>query len=109
MTAKQLKRLSSDEQLRKRLAKFMAQECFRNTELENLHAGRGPGSVTGDYTDVTVVTPYGDIAWPELSRLNNEEMKVLMIDVVNKTYTFLSFLFDAGPSRIQTVLDGLEK
>lgn len=42
MTAKQLTRLGSDEQLRKRLAKFMAQQCFRNTELENLHAGKVP-------------------------------------------------------------------
>jgi hypothetical protein len=47
MTAKQLKRLGTDDQLRKRLAKLMAQQCFRNTELENLHAGKVPGSETG--------------------------------------------------------------
>ena len=49
-----------------------------------------PGSLAGDYNDVNVVTPYGEIPWSKLSRLNDEEMKVLMIEVVNKTYTFLS-------------------
>lgn len=109
MTAKQLKRLGSDEQVRKRLAKFMVQECFRNSELENLHAGKAPSSITGDYAYVKVVSPFGEIPWPELSRLNNEEMKTLMIDVLNKTYKFLSVLFDASPSRIDTILNGLEK
>jgi hypothetical protein len=109
MTAKQLKRLGTDVLLRKRLAKFMAQQCFRNTELENLHAGKVPSSRAGDYTDVNVVTPYGEIPWSELSRLNDEEMKVLMIEVVNKTYTFLSMLFASGPATIEPVLDGLQQ
>jgi len=93
MTAKQAKLISQDEELRKRLAKFMALQCFRNTELETLHAGRVPASRTGDYTDVKVVSPYGEIAWTELSRFSNEEMKTLMIDVVNHTYTWLTALF----------------
>jgi hypothetical protein len=37
MNEKQLKDLRHNEELRKRLAKFMALNCFRNTELENLH------------------------------------------------------------------------
>jgi len=44
-----------------RLAKLIAFECFRNTELENLHAGKFPSSKTGDYSDVKVVSPYGEI------------------------------------------------
>lgn len=32
-----------------------------------------------------------------------------MIKVVNKTYTFLLPLFDAGPSRIDVILDGPTK
>ena len=80
----------------------MAQQCFRNTELENLHAERVPDSITGDYTDVKVVTPHGEIAWSELSRLNNKEMKILMIEVVNKTYTFLSMLFGSGPKNTRS-------
>jgi hypothetical protein len=55
------------------------------------------------------VTPYGEIPWSELSRLNDEEMKVLMIEVVNKTYTFLSMLFASGPATIEPVLDGLQQ
>jgi len=78
----------------KRLAKYLAQQCFRNTILEDLHAGITPDSQIGDYTDVVVRSPYGEIPWPNLSRLNDEEMKALMIDVVNKTYHALIVLFD---------------
>jgi hypothetical protein len=38
---------------------------------------------------VKVVTQYGEIPWNELSRLNNDEMKELMIDVVNRTDRYL--------------------
>ncbi|MGA3261305.1 MAG: hypothetical protein ABSE35_20665 [Bryobacteraceae bacterium] len=79
----------------KRLAKYLAQQCFRNTMLEDLHAGITPDSQTGDYTDVVVRSPYGEIPWPRLSRLSDEEMKALMIDVVNKTYRTLKVLFDS--------------
>ena len=71
----------------------MALQCFRNTKLENLHAGTGPSSATGDYSDVKVITPFGEIPWNALSRFNDAEMKTLIIDVVNKTYTWLTALF----------------
>jgi hypothetical protein len=92
MTDNNIRAIARDDQLRKRLAKEMALRCFRNTELENLHAGIVPNSKAGDYSDVKVVSPFGDIPWPELSRLSNREMKVLMIDVVNQCYRFLSLL-----------------
>lgn len=76
------------------MAKLLAMKCFRNTELENFHAGKSPSSQTGDYSDVKVVSPSGEISWDELSRLNDDEMKALMIDVVNHCYDFLSTLFD---------------
>ena len=57
-------------------------------------AGITPNSQTGDYTDVVVRSPYGEIPWPRLSRLIGEETKALMIDVVNKTYRALTVLFD---------------
>ena len=41
-----------------------------------------------------VTTPFGEIPWPKLSRFGDEEMKALMIDVVQKTYDFLRELFD---------------
>jgi len=87
----------------------MVQQCFRNTELENLHAGTGPNSAAGDFSDVKVVSPYGEIPWPDLSRLNDEEMKVLMIEVVNKTYTFLSLLFTSSSEVLDPVLSGLQQ
>jgi hypothetical protein len=81
--------------VRKRLAKAMARDCFRNTALEDFHAGAFPSSRAGDYSDVKVVSPYGEIGWERLSRLSDEEMKALMIDVVNHCYDFLTTL--CGP------------
>jgi hypothetical protein len=93
MTGKQAKLIAQDEQLRKRLAKFLVLHCFRNSGLEDLHAGIVPCSKTGDCSDVKVVTPYGEIPWSRLSRFNDDEMKDLMIDVVNRTYSWLAVLF----------------
>ena len=39
-------------------------------------------------------SPYGTIPWPQVSRLNDEEMKQLMIDVVDRAYRFIHRLFD---------------
>ncbi|MGO9261858.1 MAG: hypothetical protein ACLQU1_36980 [Bryobacteraceae bacterium] len=72
----------------------MALQCFRNSRLEDLHAGISPSSASGDYSDVTVSSPYGTIPWPNVSRLNDDEMKQLMIDVVNRAYRFIHTLFD---------------
>jgi hypothetical protein len=84
----------TDPILQKRLAKYLVLQCFRNSVLEDLHAGICPDSEVGDYSDVRVSSPYGDIPWPKLSRLNDDEMKCLMIDVVNRTYRFIHRLFD---------------
>jgi hypothetical protein len=89
MTPDQLAELKNNIALRMRLAKLMARDCFRNTSLEDLHAGKMPSSQTGDYSDVKVVTPYGEIQWNKLSRLSDAEMKTLMIDVVDHCYDFL--------------------
>ncbi|MDD3183041.1 MAG: hypothetical protein PHD48_09600 [Alphaproteobacteria bacterium] len=77
------------------LAKTIVLCAFRNTSLEDLHAGTFPDSKTGDYSDVKVVTPYGEIPWVrtsdanKASRLNNEEMRTLMKEAVNKVFTIL--------------------
>ena len=84
----------TDPVLQKRLAKYLVLQCFRNSVLEDLHAGISPDSEVGDYSDVRVSSPYGDIPWPKVSRLNDDEMKRLMIDVVNRTYHFIHRLFD---------------
>lgn len=52
----------------------MAVSCVRNTIIENYHAGISPRSKIGDYSDVKVITPYGEIAWNELSRISDDEM-----------------------------------
>jgi hypothetical protein len=96
-------RMNADDRLRacitepvlqQRLAKYMVLQCFRNSMLEDLHAGVSPSSAAGDYSDVTVSSPYGVIPWPKVSRLNDDEMKQLMIDVVNRAYRFIHMLFD---------------
>jgi len=86
--------LITDPVLQKRLAKYIVHRCFRNSVLEDLHAGIAPDSKAGDYSDVLVSTPFGEIPWPKLSRFDDEEMKTLMIDVVQKTYEFIQGLFD---------------
>jgi ligand-binding SRPBCC domain-containing protein len=97
--------LAQNPYVLKRLAKYMAQQCFRNTVLEDFHAGITPYSQAGDYSDVIVKTPAGEIPWSKLSRLSDEEMKTLMIDVVNRTYLLLQTLFDedAGSYLIHTL------
>jgi hypothetical protein len=76
-------------ELASELAKAITALCVRNTFLEELHSGVTPASKTGDYSDVKVVTPYGEIPWQKLSRISDEEMKRLMKEIVDKVYTFL--------------------
>ncbi len=97
--------LTQNPLIMKRLAKYMALQCFRNTILEGFHAGITPSSQAGDYSDVVVKTPFGEIPWSKVSRLSDEEMKTLMIDVVNRTYMLLQTLFseDVGSYLIQTL------
>ena len=86
----------TDPILQKRLAKYLVHRCFRNSVLEDLHAGIAPESKTGDYSDVVVSTPFGEIPWRKLSRFDDAEMKKLMIDVVQKSYEFIRELLDDG-------------
>jgi len=63
----------------KRLAKYLVQQCFRNTVIEDYHAGYGPGPGKS-----------------KASRITQAEMKALMTEAVNKTYSFLWLLFQEG-------------
>lgn len=78
------------------IANMLAFHCVRNSSLEDLHAGMFPSSKTGDYTDVTVISPYGEIAWNRVSRISDEEMKQLSEDIVNRLYTFVFHLLASG-------------
>ncbi len=86
--------------IRKRLAKLMAAQCFRNTKLEDYHAGVFPSSDRGDFSDVRVVSPYGEIPWARLSRINDDEMRELMINVVDHCFAFLTVLVAPDGERI---------
>ena len=71
------------------ISKSMAMMYVRNTMLEDTHAGTEPVRRTGDFTDVMVIDANGrEMAWPEVSRIGEEEMGRLMRQVVNRLYTF---------------------
>jgi len=94
MNAKHIREIQTNEVLRKRLAKYIALHCFRNTDvLEDLHSGEVPVSESGDCSDVKVITPDREIPWSDLSRFDNSEMKAMMIDVVNHCDQFFATLF----------------
>ncbi len=88
----------TDPSLQKRLAKYIVQRCFRNSVLEDLHAGMVPISKVGDCSDVVISTPDGEIPWRRLSRFDDAEMRTLMIDVVQRVYELLQELFDVEVS-----------
>jgi hypothetical protein len=79
-----------DEQAwRAALTLALVEKGFRNSGLEELHTGVSPATAVGDYSDVKVITPYGEIAWADLARLDDAEMKALMIEVVDRVFTIL--------------------
>ena len=48
---------------------------------------------------VTVTSPFGTIPWLRLSRFDDDEMKQLMIDIVDRTYQLLHALLDEHTGR----------
>lgn len=77
------------ERIAASLAKLMAMMCVRNTGLESLHAGVVPVSLTGDNTDVFVLDGEGrKIPWSEVSHFDDDVMRDLMREIVNRLYTF---------------------
>jgi hypothetical protein len=63
MPPEQLTELKDNATLRKRLAKKIAHDCFRNTKkLENMHTAK---------------------------KISDEEIKAIMIEAANKTYDLL--------------------
>lgn len=80
---------NDEERIAARLAKIMTMMCVRNTKLENLHAGVVPVSKTGNFSDVVVVDAEGrKIPWTEVSHFDDDAMRDLMRQVVNRLYTF---------------------
>ncbi len=87
-----------------RLARIMAMLCVRNTQLETLHAGLTPVTRTGDYSDVFVLDGNGRrIPWTEVSHIDEDEMRALMQEIVNRLYTFH---LEADDPKLQTTIEG---
>ena len=78
-----------DDRLASLVIRTMALTCFRNSKLEDIHAGLTPVTKTGDYSDVTVIDADGRrISWPEVSHFDDDAMRDLMRQVVDRLYTF---------------------
>lgn len=79
------------------LAKAITAFCFRNTGIENIHAGISPMSIAGDFSDVFIVDASGNkIPWNKASRISQAEMKELMRTAVNRVYDVLTHDGDAN-------------
>ncbi len=85
-----------DKEKIKKIALVMAVHGYRNSPIEDLHSGVFPTSKTGDFSDVKVVTPYGEIAWNDLSRISDEEMKHLNKTIYNQIYTLMTLMETTG-------------
>jgi hypothetical protein len=85
-----------NQETAKPLAVAMAVLCVRNTSIEDIHAGIEPYLPSGDFSDVKVVTPAGEIPWPKVSRIRDNEMRIFMKPVVDRLYTILLRLDDAS-------------
>ena len=71
------------------MAKTLAMMCVRNTGLETLHSVIVPVTHAGDYSDVRVIDADGrEIAWNDVSHLDDDQMRSLMKEIVNRLYTF---------------------
>lgn len=93
----------AEKRIAAQLAKAMAMLCVRNSRLEDLHAGIVPATKTGDWSDVIVLDADGNrIPWRDVSRIDDEEMRSLMRDVVNRLYTFQVY---AGNTALQAEIE----
>ena len=78
-----------DDLLAAAIIKTMVLVCVRNTKLEDLHAGLVPVTNTGDFSDVTVIDGDGrQIPWNDVSHVDDDAMRDLMRQIVDRVYTF---------------------
>ena len=79
----------NEKRIAAKMAKTLAMMCVRNTGIETLHAGIVPVTHAGDYSDVRVIDADGrEIAWNDVSHLDDGQMRALMREIVNRLYTF---------------------
>ena len=80
---------ADEKRIAARLAKLMAMICVRNSGIEEMHAGTVPVTHTGDYSDVFVTDADGrKLPWSDASHLNDDQMRSLMRQIVDRLYTF---------------------
>ena len=78
-----------DDLLANAIIKTMVLVCVRNTKLEDLRADLVPVTKTGDYSDVTVTDGDGrQIPWNDVSHFDDDAMRDLMRQIVDRVYTF---------------------
>ena len=86
-----------NERIATSLAKALTVMCVRNTSLEDIHAGICPVTHAGDISDVVVIDATGrQIPWTSVSRIDDDEMRDLMRQVVNRLYTAHLYIDDPG-------------
>lgn len=73
------------------LIRFITEKAIRNS-LEDLHSGIFPSTKTNDYSDVKVVTPYGEIPWNNISRISDKELRTLMLEIEIRLHNTFSSL-----------------
>jgi hypothetical protein len=79
------------EQSQSEFAKILVAACVRRGFLEQLHAGIPPVTHSGDCDDVRVIDATGrEIRWSQVSRISDDEMRVLISGIVNRVHTFLA-------------------
>ena len=78
-----------EKRIAAKMAKTLAMMCVRNTGLETLHSGIAPVTHAGDYSDVRVIDADGrEIGWNAVSHLDDDQMRALMKEIVNRVFTF---------------------
>ena len=76
--------------------------------METLHVGTTLSSKTGDFSDVKVVSPYREIEWSRLSRINDKEMRMLMLSIehaLEMALLYYETLDDSDKNNLILVVD----
>ena len=79
-----------------KLAKMIVANCAVETSLNRLRMGDRVLSKTGDFSDVKIVTPFGESPWNNACRITSDEIKNFDQDFLNKVYTFLLYYLKSG-------------
>ena len=90
------------------LARFAAQYGVRNTELENLHAGKSPADGHGSTRHTKVVCGKNEIFWDQVKRFSDREMHSLMLNIEKQLTLVLQVILEwerSGemPERIELI------